>query len=157
MRLAGVLLAVVLATTSTASADPLPFEIVRMLPETNQVLVFDRAHNTHVLLQPGSKFDDYVVVEVSGLDMVVEKQQQRFVVYPREARYLALTLFPRDQNAPPQPPVIYGKSVPAPIPGQVADAKSAKPADTKVKVGRDLASALVYAPTRALPSLKLKP
>jgi len=151
MRLAGVLLAVVLAT-STAYAESVPFEIVRMLPETNQVLVFDRAHNTHVLLQPGAKFDDYVVIEVSGLKLTVEKQQERFVVYPREAKYLALNVLPRDQNVAPPPPVIYGKSVPAqvPVPTQVADAKKTdvkKPLDKAV--AHDLASALAQTPTRA--------
>ena len=159
MRLAGVLLAVVLAT-STAYADSVPFEIVRMLPETNQVLVFDRVHNTHVLLQPGAKFDDYVVVEISGLKLIVEKQQERFVVYPREAKYLALNVLPRDQNLAPPPPVIYGKSVPAPVPAQVADAKTlavktadAKPVDTKKPVdaksqlAQDLAYALAQTPT----------
>lgn len=178
MRLSGVLLAVVLAT-STAYADSVPFEIVRMLPETNQVLVFDRAHNTHVLLQPGAKFDDYTVIEVSGLKLTVEKQQERFVVYPREAKYLALNVLPRDQNIAPPPPVIYGKSVPAAIQGQVAaatpvavppiaatpvavtpvaatpiavtavDAK--KPVDAKAQAAQDLAFALAQTstPTRA--------
>lgn len=154
MRLTGVLLAVVLAS-STAYADSVPFEIVRMLPETNQVLVFDRAHNTHVLLQPGAKFDDYVVIEVSGLKLIVEKQQERFVVYPREAKFLALNVLPRDQNLAPPPPVIYGKSVPAPaqVPAavQVADVKKAdakKPVD-KSQVAHDLAFALAQGPTRA--------
>lgn len=170
MRLTGVLLATVLAT-STAYADSVPFEIVRMLPETSQVLVFDRAHNTHVLLQPGAKFDDYVVVEISGLKLIVEKAQERFVVYPREAKFLALNVLPRDQNVAPPPPVIYGKSVPAPVPAQVAgtptlDVKTAdatkpvnaaktadptKPVDAKANVGHDLAFALAQtpAPTRA--------
>jgi hypothetical protein len=110
MRLAGVFVAVVLAASaSTAKADPLPFEIVRLLPETNQVLVYDRAHNTHVLLQPGSIFEDYSVIKVSELDMVVEKAQQQFTVYPREARLLSLTLFPRQLV---NPPIIYGKAAP---------------------------------------------
>jgi hypothetical protein len=155
MRLVGVLLAVLLATSS-AYADPLPFEVVRMLPETSQVLVFDRAHNTHVLLQPGAKFDDYVVVEVSGMSMTVEKQQERFVVYPKEAKFLALNLLPRDPKAPPAPPVIYGKSAPALAPAQVADAKPAdlktrdakKTSDAKVQVAQGLGLALAV-PTRA--------
>jgi hypothetical protein len=122
MRLVGALLATLLAT-STAFADRVPFEIVRMLPETQQVLVFDRAHNTHVLLQPGSQFEDYVVIEVSGIEMIVEKQQQRYTVYPREAQHLALNLLPRDPTAAPLAPVIYGKSQAVPAPTQVADAK----------------------------------
>jgi len=120
MRLAPVLLFVVLAT-STASADtpPLPFEIVSMLPETNQVLIYDRAHKTHVLLQPGSTFEDYTVLEIHGVDMIVEKQQQRFTVYPREAKYLSLNLYP---PPPSQPPIIFTKSAAAPAPARVADA-----------------------------------
>jgi hypothetical protein len=96
-------------TASAARAERLPFEIVRLLPETHQVLVYDRANNTHVLLQPGSKFDDYVVIEVGGLDMIIEKDQQRFTVYPREARFLSLSVLPR---GPAQPPVIYTKGSP---------------------------------------------
>jgi hypothetical protein len=152
MRLVGVLFAVLLATSS-AYAEPLPFEIVRMLPETSQVLVFDRAHNTHVLLQPGAKFDDYVVIDVSGLSMTVEKQQERLVVYPKEAKFLALNLLPRDPKASPLPPVIYGKSAPAPAP-QVADVKpvdaktrDTKKSDAKVQVAQGLGLALAE-PTR---------
>jgi hypothetical protein len=159
LRLAGVLVAVVLAT-STVQADPLPFEIVRMLPETSQVLVFDRVHNTHVLLQPGAKFDDYTVIEIRGIDMVVEKAQERFVVYPREAKYLALTVLPRAQNAAPLPPVIYGRSAPAPAPAQVADGNAVdakKTVDTKrateskAQVAQGLALVLAETPKQAAP------
>jgi hypothetical protein len=167
MRLVGALLATLLAT-SAAYADKVPFEIVRMLPETQQVLVYDRAHNTHVLLQPGSQFDDYVVIEVSGIEMTVEKQQQRFTVYPREAQHLALNLLPRDPGAAPLAPVIYGKSAPVPAPTLVADAKAdAKMIETKAneaktldakktQVAREFALVLADSPPRvtraALPS-----
>ena len=110
MRLVGVVLALVLAS-SAAYAERLPFEIVRLLPETDQVLVYDRANHTHVLLQPGSKFEDYTVIDVGGLDMVIEKDQQRFTVYPREAKFLSLSVLPR---AATQPPVIYTKAGPSP-------------------------------------------
>ena len=124
MRLVGILFAVVLFGSAAYADTPLPFEIVRMLPETNQVLIFDRAHNTHVLLQPGSMFEDYVVVDVSGLGMTVEKQQQRYLVYPHEAKYLALNVLPPPPNAPATPPIIYGTS-PAPLlPDRVASAHS---------------------------------
>lgn len=168
-RLLGVLVAVVLAT-STAHADPLPFEIVRMLPETSQVLVFDRAHNTHVLLQPGATFGDYTVVSISGIDMIVEKAQERFVVYPKEAKFLALTVLPPKQNAAPQPPVIYGRSAPAaaPAPAVIADTTAKRPNDTKqateskAAVAQGLGMALADAPARATarvasPSLTLTP
>jgi len=153
MRLAGVVLAVVLAT-SIANADPLPFEIVRMLPETNQVLVFDRGHNTHVLLQPGVTFGDYTVVEISGIDMIVQKGAERFVVYPKEAKFLALTVLPPKQNAAPQPPVIYGRSNPAaaPAPAVIVDTNAKRPndtkkaADSKASVAQSLGMALADAP-----------
>jgi hypothetical protein len=163
MRLVSVLVVMGLVT-STAYADKVPFEIVRMLPETTQVLVYDRAHNTHVLLQPGSQFGDYVVIEVSGIAMTVEKQQQRFTVYPREAQHLALNILPRDQNAPVQPPVIYGKSAPAPAPIQVAEANAivAKAVDAKTteakaidakktQVAREFALVLADSPPRVTP------
>jgi hypothetical protein len=151
MRLAGLLLALLLAS-STAGASPLPFEIVRMLPETNQVLIFDRAHNTHVLLQPGSKFDEYVVIEVSGIDMIVEKQQERFTVYPREAKFLALNVLPREQNAPPQPPVIYGRNQPAPAATVVATTtRDAKMTNAKTQVAQTLSLVLTQTPLRATP------
>ncbi len=124
MRLLGVLLTLVLATSRTF-ADPVPFEIVHLLSDTGQVLVFDRAHNTHVLLQPGSQFGDYTVIEINDVSMTVEKQQERFVVYPREARTLTLTVY---ATAASKDPVLF--STTAPGPARVADAKApgAKPA-----------------------------
>jgi hypothetical protein len=144
MRLAGILLVVALLGSATARADtPLPFEIVRMLPETNQVLVYDRAHNTHVLLQPGSMFEDYVVVDINGLGMTVEKQQQRYLVYPHEAKYLALNVLPPPANAPAPPPVIYGTS-PAPmVPDRLASAHSSEiEIHATTHVARELAEVL---------------
>jgi hypothetical protein len=148
MRLAGVFVVLILATSTAYAGDPLPFEIVRMLPETNQVLVYDRAHNTHLLLQPGSTFEDYTVIEVGGLDMVIEKDQQRFTVYPREAKYLSLNLYPRAVTT--QPPIIFGKSAPAPAPTKVADTKTT---DAKVKAANELAIAMTTQPPRARPTL----
>jgi hypothetical protein len=174
MRLVGIALAVVLSTsTAYANTNPLPFDIVRMLPETKQVLVYDRASNKHVLLEPGATFDDYVIIDISGFEMIVEKEQQRFAVYPRDAKLLALSVLPRDLNTPARPPVIYGKSVPAPVLPQVADAKTidtktrvaktidAKTTDAKTsnaqtvdpnkQVARDLASVLAFTPPRTTP------
>lgn len=165
------LLTVSLLTATTAFADPapLPFEVVRVLGSTKQVLVFDVQHNTHVLLAPGSKFDDYLVIDVSGIGLILERNQERFTVYPRAARGLALELEPN--KAAPGPPVIYSKNGPTTEPAQVAAAPApqvvapqvATPASSKAKtqIAGELASLLTneskhrgFSPTRAA---KLKP
>jgi hypothetical protein len=103
---------------ATAAADPrtVPFEIVNVLPTTQQVLVYDRAHNTHVLLAAGSSFEDFLVVEISGIGVIMENQQERFTVYPRAAHGLALHL-ESNQN---RLPAIYSKVEPPRAPSQIA-------------------------------------
>lgn len=157
---------------ATASADPTPpvsFEVIRLMPETQQALVLDRGHNTHVLLAPGSSFDDYTVVEITGVGLTLQKQQERLVVHPRAAKGLALDLEPK-KNAP---PAIYSKTTPpAPDPVAVAPVSPKAPqvaapkavattTDKKTSVATDLASLLtsdsrprIAGPSRAA---KLKP
>ncbi len=168
VRLLSLLTVSLLAATASADPAPLPFEVVRVLGNTKQVLVYDHAHDTHVLLAPGSKFDDYVVIDVSGIGLTLEKQQERFTVYPRAARGLALDLEPH--KASPGPPVIYSKTGATPAPAQVAAAPAPVAApkvatrdasNAKTRMAGDLASLLTNdakrvgsSPTRAA---KLKP
>lgn len=98
-----------LAGAASADPAPFPFEVIRVLPSTKQVLVYDRALDTHVLLAPGSKVGDYVVVEISGVGLTLENKQERFTVYPRAARGLVMELEPNKNS----PPVIYSKAGPA--------------------------------------------
>lgn len=101
--------------TATASASPrtLPFEIVTVLPDTHQVLVLDKVHNTHLLLGVGSTFEDNLIVEINGIGVLMESNQEQFIVYPKAAKGLALEL--RDPHRV-RLPTIYGKVelVPAP-------------------------------------------
>ncbi len=123
MRLLYLATATLLAATSSASASPdtqVPFEIVNVLAGTQQVLIYDRAHNTHLLLAPGSTIDDYFVVEISGIGMTVEKDKHQFKVYPRAARGLALYL---DDRPTSRPPAIYSTMEPPPAP-RVADQRA---------------------------------
>jgi len=152
MRLVGVVLALVLAS-STAYAEKMPFEVVRVLPETGQVLVFDRPANTHVLLKPGEVFHDYSIVEISGIGMIVEKDQKRTAMYPLGAQGIVLNLQHTDDQVEP----VFGKAQPPPAPAPVvATAKIDIPAmalQTKVeaksaRVAIELASMLTAAPPR---------
>lgn len=170
MRLLSLLTVSLLTATAFADPAPLPFEVVRVLGSTKQVLVFDVQHNTHVLLAPGSTFDDYLVIDVSGIGLILEKNQERFTVYPRAARGLALELEPN--KAAPGPPVIYSKNGPTAAPSQVAAAPTPPVAAPQVaapvartagktQVAGELASLLTTesrhrgsSPTRAA---KLKP
>jgi hypothetical protein len=167
VRLISLLTVSLLAATASADSAPLPFEVIRVLPNTKQVLVYDRANDTHVLLAPGSKVDDYVVVEISGVGLTLEKQAERLTVYPRAAKGLVMELEP-DKN---RPPVIYSKSGPAAAPAQVAAAQAPQApqiaartsGEAKTRIATDLASLLAVdasprgrgsSPTRAA---KLKP
>lgn len=111
MRALCILTVTLLAATAFAEPKTVPFEIVNVLPETQQVLVYDRARNTHVLLAPSSVLDDFTVVEITGIGVVVENNQERFTVYPRAARGLALNLhksktkrLPAIYSTTPRPP-----------------------------------------------------
>ena len=145
MRLLGAIVVVVLAT-SNAYAERPPFEVVQVLAETNQVLVFDRGNNKHVLLEPGATFDDYMVVEISGSGMVVQKQQERIIMYPRGMRGLALNL-DKDEKGQPQP--VYGKVAPPTGPAVAVSTKSDK-------VAIELAQLLTGAPTTRAPRTRVR-
>jgi hypothetical protein len=145
MRLLCIL--VVTLITATASADPgkPPFEIVSVLPSTKQVLVYDQAHNTHVLLAEGSTFEDYLVVEIGGIGVTMEREQQRFVVYPRAAQQLALELEPSKTVLP----KVFSKLESAPVkiaPIPVRVAQTAAATDAKKRMAAELASMLCAAP-----------
>lgn len=100
MRLVGALAILVLAASSSYADRP-PFEVVRVLQDTDQVLVFDRITHKHVLLEAGSTLDDYAVVEISGGGMIVEKQQERTAMYPLAMAEIAVSLGSPDHgNAP---------------------------------------------------------
>ena len=129
MRLLCILTVTLVAATASAGPRTLPFDVVNVLPNTHQVLVYDRAHNTHVLLAAGSNFEDYVVVEISGIGVTMESQQERFTVYPRAAQGLALDL---DQSSKNRLPAIFSKVEPAPAPAQVAGTTAA--ADSKERI-----------------------
>lgn len=116
MRLLCCLTVTLLAATASADPSALPFDVVNVLPTTQQVLVFDRANNAHVLLTAGSTIDNYVVVEINGIGVTMEHQQERFTVYPRAARGLALHL----ESDKTRPPAIYSVVEPAPAPTLVA-------------------------------------
>jgi hypothetical protein len=150
MRLLCLLTVTLVATTASAEPTALPFDVVNVLPNTKQVLIFDRAHNTHVLLTAGSDFESYVVVEINGIGVTMEHLQERFTVYPRAAQGLALHL-EADKS---RPPAIYSVVEPTPAPAptlvaiadrsvaefRVAEAAVAAEADARIAV--ELASLL---------------
>ncbi len=123
MRLLCFLTVTLLAATVSADPRSLPFEIVNVLPNTQQVLVYDRVHNTHVLLAAGSNFEDYLVVEIKGIGVTMESQQERFTVYPRAAKGLALYL--DEASSHNRPPAVYSQVEPASATVQVAETAAA--------------------------------
>lgn len=160
VRLLSLLTVSLLAATASADpapSSPLPFEVIRVLPSTKQVLVYDRALNTHVLLAPGSKIGDYAVVDVSGIGLILEKQQERFTVYPRAAKGLVLDLEPEKSKN--NPPVIFSKVGPDAAPVQVVAAPARQVAAPQVaarsgadakktRLASDLGSLLAVEPQR---------
>ncbi len=49
---------------TTATKKKVPYRVVKILPETGQVLLFDRNHATHVVAEPGQVLDGYTVDEI---------------------------------------------------------------------------------------------
>lgn len=79
MRLVAALLFVALTGTASLAdeakpADPkpevtrgkVPLRVVRMLPETRQVLLHDKNRGTHVVAEVGQEVDGYIVDEIEG-------------------------------------------------------------------------------------------
>ena len=129
MRLLCILTVTLFAATASADPRTLPFEVVHVLGNTQQVLVYDRAHNTHVLLAAGSSFEDYLVVEIRGIGVTMESQQERFTVYPLAAQGLALHLESSENRLP----AVYSKVEPA----HAADSKE------RIAVGHTSLSAVL--------------
>lgn len=50
----------------TASKRKVPLRVVRMLPETHQVLLFDKTKGTHVVAEAGQDVEGYLVDEIDG-------------------------------------------------------------------------------------------
>lgn len=105
---------------ATASADPhsVPFEVIHVLPDTQQVLVLDKEHNTHKLLTVGSAVGDDVVIAIDGIGMTLEDaNSDRFMVYPRAAQGLALAL---DKGTKSDLPAVFSTTEPTPAPVEIA-------------------------------------
>jgi hypothetical protein len=119
MRLLSMLTVTLLAATAYADTPTVPVEVVHVLPDTQQVLVYDKVKNTHVLLTVGSAVGDDVVVEIDGIGMTLENaQNERFTVYPRAAQGLALNL---DKTTKSDLPAVYSSVDPMNAPAQVAE------------------------------------
>ncbi|HEY4056771.1 MAG TPA: hypothetical protein VGM39_09180 [Kofleriaceae bacterium] len=119
MRLLCLLTVTLTAAIASADAPSVNFEVVHVLPDTQQVLVLDKERNTHVLLTIGSAVGDDVVVEIDGIGMTLEtRENERFTVYPRAAQGLALNL---DKGAKKDVPAVYSSVEPAHAPTQTAD------------------------------------
>jgi hypothetical protein len=50
---------------ATVARRRVPLRVVRMLPETKQVLLYDKNRGTHVVAEVGQDVDGYVVDEIS--------------------------------------------------------------------------------------------
>jgi len=53
-------------TQPAAKASKVPFRVVRMLPETHQVLLLHKNRGSHVVAEVGQDIDGYIVDEIDG-------------------------------------------------------------------------------------------
>ncbi|HEY4178293.1 MAG TPA: hypothetical protein VGM90_15705 [Kofleriaceae bacterium] len=118
MRLLCMLTVTLFAATASADTHTVNVEVVRVLPDTQQVLVLDKTRNTHVLLTVGSAVGDDIVVSIDGIGMTLEtRENERFTVYPRAAQGLALNL---DKSTKNDLPAVYSTVEPTPASTEVA-------------------------------------
>ena len=57
-----------------------PFRVVRVMPETRQALLFDRARNTHVLAEVGGKLDGYTIEDIDDETVSLRRDNQQVVL-----------------------------------------------------------------------------
>ena len=63
-----------------------PLRVVRVMPESHQALLFDRARATHVLAEVGTKLDGYSVDEIEDDEVVLSRDGVQFVLAAPEPR-----------------------------------------------------------------------
>lgn len=105
-----------------------PYRVVEMLPETGQVLLFDRIHGTHVVAEVGQYLEGYLVDEIAGdeVTLVADNGAHIILTAPlpprrpiarkapaaeREAAPSSATTGPApvDPYADPEPPKVAGE------------------------------------------------
>jgi len=119
-----------------ASRAKVPLRVVKLLPETRQVLLFDKTKGSHVVAEVGQDVDGYVVDEISDDDVTLVAQNGTEVILTapepawrrrQASRKASATGAPIKAEPAPQDPYADPAPVAAPItPGadgvRVADA-----------------------------------
>ncbi|HEX7842541.1 MAG TPA: PDZ domain-containing protein [Kofleriaceae bacterium] len=72
------------ARSVRSAEDPahskIPLRVVRVMPESHQALLFDRARATHVLAEIGGKLDGYTVEDIDDDTVTLNRDSQRIVL-----------------------------------------------------------------------------
>src|SRR5215204_3294412 len=71
-----------------------PYRVVKMLPETGQVLLYDKHHGNHVVAEVGQTLDGYTVDDIDDEEVTLLAESGAAVILtaplpPRQARRTA--------------------------------------------------------------------
>ncbi len=89
------------AKRSKHRVGPLPFRVVKLLPETSQALVYDQARRAHVLVSEGDIVGGFAVIEVDEEHLIVSRDGRELVLVadpraPQPAPGAVVDPYPRD-------------------------------------------------------------
>lgn len=93
-----------------------PYRVVKMLPETGQVLLYDRDHASHVVAEVGQTLDGYLVDEIADdeVTLVAENGTQVILAAPPPPRVRRAASAPATPAAPHEPasPAVSADAMP---------------------------------------------
>lgn len=130
-----------------------PYRLVRVIPETNQALLFDRDRATHVLVDAGNTIGGYDVIQIDADQVVLAKDGENReyvlvagdtaapssrIVDPYPALPAAAPTFTAAMLLDPYADVLdpYAAPDPAPAPVEVEPPKPAPPRELDLEVSR---------------------
>ena len=112
----------------------IPYRVVKLMPETQEALVFDREHDTHLMVQIGDDLGEFQVIDVDDEELVLW----------RDGREVVLTVDP----SAPMPAAVLAHRPPRAV---VVDADDADDADEPAPVTPAVATPAVVAPAVGAP------
>ena len=65
---------------SAPAKKKVPFRVVKMLPETRQVLLFDRIRGSHVVAEVGQSLDGYLVEDIDDEEVTLVADSGALVI-----------------------------------------------------------------------------
>jgi hypothetical protein len=158
MRFLSAILLLGLTAPSFADAPPkLGLRVVRVMPESGQALLFDKNHDTHVLIEVGKRIEGYTVTDIDEDEVTLTAEGSSMI--------LAAPAVERQHVAPAKKPAVAAvKADPTPADPYGEPAPEAAPrvaeAPTPVAAGDGGVRVVTPAGTPApivTPSLKIDP